>query len=79
MKTITPLKSLESRPCILPLNHVKAMVKAMEVTGEFTIKTDYKDAGTVEAYHTRTNREVFAAIDTGDAWVIRHHKELFKK
>ena len=58
--------------------HVLAMVRALRETGLFTITEDY-EAGTVNAFHTSSNREVFAAIEKGEnePWIIRHHRKLF--
>ena len=79
MSEIKPLKSKDSHPCMLPTNHIRAMVKAMKECGEFTVTEDWDDAQTVEAYHTRTNQEVFAAIHKGNGqWIVRHHKNLFE-
>lgn len=73
-----PLKSKDAHSCMLPTAHVKAMVKAMESTGMFTIDADWDDAETVSAYHTESKREAYAAIHKGNGyWIIRHHKQLF--
>jgi hypothetical protein len=75
---IRPLKSKDAHSCMLPTEHVKAMVKAMKSADIFTVEEDWDDAQTVRAYHTASRREVYAAIHKGNGhWIIRHHRELF--
>ena len=78
MKDLIPLAQKDMTSCLKTIEHVKAMITAMENTGMFTISVDY-DAGTVEAYHTDSNRQVFLAIEKGEdqPWIITHHKKLF--
>lgn len=77
METI-PLKQSEMYSALLVKDQVKGMIKAMRLSKEFTIETDW-DYGTVKAYHTRTKREVFTAIEKGrkQPWIVIHHKQLF--
>jgi hypothetical protein len=57
--------------------HVKAMVKAMRVTGCFSIVED-DDAETVVATHTASGKEAFRAIcKGGNIWIVMRHPQLF--
>jgi hypothetical protein len=76
--TIISLPSKDSLACLKPNDHMEAMLRAIHSTGLFTVDLD-ADAGTVSAYHTKSGREVLAAIQKGEGgpWITRHHKQLF--
>ncbi len=62
--------------CLLPKDHIKAMVKAMKDAG-LRLEIDWK-SGTVEAFHG--DRSVYKAIEKGrnQPWIVRHVENLFQ-
>lgn len=56
---------------------VSAMKKALDQAGVFTIE---KDASTIVAKHTVSQKEVLRGIKKSsqqDYWIVRHHSKLF--
>ena len=63
---------------LLTIEHVNAMVGALDDTGSFVVVRDIW-AGTVVVTGRKTGTEVYRAIEkgTGQPWIVTHIHDLF--